>query len=424
MNKFFKPGVLGCLLLQGLLAVAQTPVSLTPFLPSEQEVKSALFASPLIDVARSKKDASTARAMGLQAGNAEFTVRASAQRRQEMLMGAQLHETMVSIERPFRAWGKRGVDADLSNQTLALADIEFSDALHEGTRELMHFWFVYLKALVDQKNAESNLDLTQKMYRLTQVQFKQGEISQLDQQLASAEFERVKAADALAKAQVLSSRSAFVQRYPAVTLPTQLPSLLDKQIVQELPALNGSMVSMREDFLIKNHELNMMRIDAKRLQLMAQRAGKDMLPDPTFGVFSAQERSGAERVSGILFSMPLPGSVRESHARVSMAEAQAALDKVRLLEQQLGANFDAMWIQFENKRLALQSLKLAFKAQAQAAEKSLKAYALGEGNLAQTLMISRLSSENLSAVEHMNLEVLELLALIRLDLHQMWDFDE
>jgi phage-related minor tail protein len=107
-----------------------------------------------------------------------------------------------------------------------------------------------------------------------------------------------------------------------------------------------------------------------------------------------------------------------------MAEAQAALDKVRLLEQQLGANFDAMWIQFENKRLALQSLKLAFKAQAQAAEKSLKAYALGEGNLAQTLMISRLSSENLTAVEHMNLEVLELLALIRLDLHQMWDFDE
>jgi len=412
------------LLIHGLVVCAQTPVSLAPFLPSEEEVKTALFSSPLIDMARSKKDAGTARAMGIEAGNSEFTVRASAQRRQEMLLGSQLHESMVSIEKPIRAWGKRGIDANLSKQTIALAEIEYSDALHEGSRELMRLWFTHLKALVDQKNAQSNLDLAQKMYRLTQVQYKQGEISQLDQQLASAEFERIKAVNALSNAQALSSRSAFVLRYPTVALPKQLPSLQDNRMPLDLSDLKGSMVSMREDFLSKNHELNMMRIDAKRLQLIAQRASKDLLPDPTFGLFTARERSGAESVSGVLFSMPIPGSLRDSHARVSNAEAQAAFDKVRLLEQQLGANFDAMWIQFENKRSALKSLRMAYEAQSQAAEKSLKAYTLGEGNLAQTLMISRLSSENLSALEHMNLEVLELLALIRLDLHEMWDFDE
>jgi hypothetical protein len=39
-------------------------------------------------------------------------------------------------------------------------------------------------------------------------------------------------------------------------------------------------------------------------------------------------------------------------------------------------------------------------------------------------MIARMASDNLNAAEHMQLEVIELLALIRLDMHQIWDFDE
>jgi len=312
----------------------------------------------------------------------------------------------------------------LSKETLAYADIEYSDAMHEGTRELMRLWFSHLKALVDQKNAQSNLELTQKMYRLTQIQFKNGEVSQLDHQLASAELNRVRAADAVAKAQVQTARAAFTQRYPNVALPSQVSLTLGPHERAPLEALRESMEVMRQEFLEKNHELNMMRIDAKRLQLVAQRAQKDQMPDPTIGVFTARERSGTESISGLLFSMPIAGSSRTYHSKVAMAEAQAAADKVRLLEQQLAASFDAMWLQFQNKRSASDSLRLAWEGQAQAAEKSLKAYALGEGNLAQTLMISRFASESLSAAESMNLEALELLALIRLDLHQMWDFDE
>ena len=40
------------------------------------------------------------------------------------------------------------------------------------------------------------------------------------------------------------------------------------------------------------------------------------------------------------------------------------------------------------------------------------------------LLIARLASDNLNAAQRMQLEVVELLALIRLDLHQIWDFDE
>jgi len=49
---------------------------------------------------------------------------------------------------------------------------------------------------------------------------------------------------------------------------------------------------------------------------------------------------------------------------------------------------------------------------------------LGEGSMADVLQIARTASDNLYAAQRMRIDVVELLALIRLDLHQIWDFDE
>ncbi len=406
-------------------ASASTAISqLLPYLPAEVAVKDALLSSPLMQAARSKKEAGTARAQGIASGTAEFTLRSTSQRRREVATGAQLHESMVSIERPVRFWGKRGMDADLASQTQAFADIEYADTMHEGARELMRFWFAYLRALADQKNAVTTFDLATKMQRLTQVQLKHGEISQLDAELANAELERITAARSVADAQLASSTSAFRQRYAGMVLPTHMPAGLRLEASAQLPALTESMVQMRLEFLEKNHELNMMRVDAQRLRLAADRASRDRLPDPTVGVFSGRERAGAETISGVMLSMPFPSASRFHHATALVADAQAASDKVRLAEQQLGAMFDGMFIQFQHKRTAADNLKSAAQRQALAAEKSVKAYTLGEGSLSDVLLIARMASDNLNAAERMQLEVIELLALIRLDLHQMWDFDE
>lgn len=397
---------------------------LLPYLPAEAAVKEALLSSPLMQAARSKKEAGSARAKGIDSGSAEFTLRSTSQRRREVATGTQLHESMVSIERPVRLWGKRGMDADLATQTQAFADIEYADAMHEGARELMRFWFAYLRAWADQRNAVTTHDLAANMQRLTHVQLKHGEISQLDAELANAEFERITAARSVADAQLASSASAFMQRYPGLVLPTHMPTGLRLDASPRLPAFTESMVEMRQAFLDKNHELNMMRVDAQRLRLAADRALLDRLPDPTVGVFSGRERAGAETISGVMFSMPFPSDSRFHHATALVADAQTASDKVQLAEQQLGAMFDSMWIQFHHKRTAADNLKSAAQRQALAAEKSVKAYTLGEGSLSDVLLIARMASDNLNAAERMQLEVAELLALIRLDLHQIWDFDE
>lgn len=433
MKRFVRPYlVVVSLALMLASAQAQQPVAapavlsepLLPYLPAEASVKDALLASPLMQAARSKKEAGTARAKGIDAGSAEFTLRSTSQRRRDVAAGTQMHESMVSIERPVRFWGKRGIDADLATHTQAFADIEYADAMHEGARELMRSWFAYLRALADQKNAVTTFDLAARMQHLTQSQLKQGEISQLEAELAHAEFERITAARSVADAQVASSASAFTRRYTGMTLPTQMPAALGLDAAARLPALPESMAVMRQEFLDKNHELNMMREDAQRMRLVADRSLRDRLPDPTLGVFSGRERAGADTISGVMFSMPFPGGARFHHASALVADAQAASDKVLLAEQQLGAMFEGMFIQFQHKRTAADNLKSAAQRQALAAEKSVKAYTLGEGSLSDVLLIARMASDNRNAAERMQLEVVELLALIRLDLHQIWDFDE
>ena len=441
MTRLLKIHIVSCALLVSLAAVqahelaAPTQVStvplrnslkdqLSPYLPNEISVKESLLSSPLIHVARSKKDAGLERAKGIEAGTAEFILRSTSQLRREVNTGTQLPELMVSIEHPIRTWGKRSMDASLAKETQAFADIEYEDAMHEGARELMRLWFAYLRALTDQRNANTTYDLALRMQRLTDVQLQVGEISQLNAELTHAELERISASRFVADAQLASFASAFTRRFPSMSLPLDIPAGLSLNSSPRLPTLSEPMDAMREEYLKKNHELNMMRLDARRLHLAADRAMLERLPDPTFGLFMGRERGGAETISGVMFSIPLPGESRLYHANSLVADAQAASDKVLLAEQQLGSNFEAMWIQFQHKRKAAEDLKSAAQRQAFVLDKSIKAYSLGESSLSDVLMIARMASDNLNASERMHLEVVELLALIRLDMHQIWDFDE
>lgn len=106
-----------------------------------------------------------------------------------------------------------------------------------------------------------------------------------------------------------------------------------------------------------------------------------------------------------------------------VVDTAGTVGKVVLAEQQKSAVFEGLWSAYQNKRQAAEQLKSVAQRQAVAADKSLKAYSLGEGTLADVLLIARMASDNLHAAQRMQLEAAELLALIRLDLHEMWDFD-
>ena len=363
-----------CVLAAELATTPQTASqALAAYLPAELAAREALLSSPWMQAARAEKEGWSARAKATGAGPHEFMVRSTSQRRQDMANGTRWHESMVSVETPLRFWGKRGLDSDLEDKTQAYAELGYADAMHEGGRELIQLWFTYLNALATEQNASTALELAAKMQRLTQMQLKHGEVSKLDAELAIAEHERTQAAFAVAQAQRASAAAVLQRRFPALTLPSA--SVL--RDAPSLPPLAGSVGEMRQAYVDKNHELNLMRLQAQRLRLSADRASRERLPDPTFGVFSSRDKGGAETVHGVLLSMPLPGSAKWYHHSAAVADAQAASDKVALAEQQKSATFEGLWVAYQNKRSASEQLKSAAQRQALAADKSLKAYSLG-----------------------------------------------
>ncbi len=389
------------------------------YLPAEAAVKEALLNSPGIQSARAQKEATTLRANTLRTGTAEFILRANLQERRVPASHERWTETTFMLERPLRLWGKASVDGRLSDKTVALAEVEFNDAMHEASRALMKLWFAHAQAALAHAQAQKQVDSATQIQQLAQARFKQGEIARLDLELSQAEVQRAQAAAQLAKADLGSAAAGFQRRYPTLSLP-------DHPVMTQLSS-TGDFVQSQDElkllFLNQNHELNTLRLEAQRLQLWAERARLDRQADPTVGIFSARDRGGAENVTGLTISMPLSGSVRRDHALATLADAQSAADKVRRLEQQLSAAFDQLWIQFHSKRTAADQLQSAADTQSRAADKSRKAYALGEHTMSEVLNIARSAHEHQFAASRMQLESMERMAELQLELHQVWDFD-
>ena len=389
------------------------------FLPAEAAVKDSLLASPIIQSARAQKEAMRLRSNSMRTGTAEFTLRANLQERRVPAQHERFLESTFTLERPVRLWGKSAVDGQLSDKTIALADLQFNDAMHEASRELMKLWFAYAHMMLAMEQAQKQKNSTAQILQLAQARFKQGEIARMDLELAQAEVQRAQAAWQLAQADLSMARVAFAQRYPALPLPSQPAHIASENLSDFIQSQD----ELKALFLNQNHELNALRLEAERLELWAERARLDRTADPAVGIYTARDRGGAEQVTGLTLSMPLSGSVRRDHALATLADAQAAADKVRQLTVQLSAGFDQLWIQFHSKRAAAVQLQLAADTQSRAAEKSRKAYALGEHSMSETLLIARAAFEQQFAATRMQLEALERMAELQLELHQVWDFD-
>jgi outer membrane protein TolC len=391
--------------------------TLPPYLPPESVVKSLILESPAVQSARAKKESSTLKAQGIQSGSAEVSLRTNVQQRKVTLGNDRFLEYSLGLERPVRWWGKAELDADLAEQTRVVASIEYADALHEASRHLLKLWFQYLRAITDQKMAFDDMSLAHNLHRVAKIRLAQGEISKMDEALAGAELQRAQAALSTSQAQNAASAALLTRRFPSLPLPSALTPLA-------LPNLPPSLEAMREHFLSQNHELNLLRADAKRLQLLALRLDKDRHPDPTIGVYAAADRGGAERLIGVSVLIPFSGAARSAYAQSTTHEAHAALLKVTQVEQQLSAEFEGMWQQLTFKHQAAKHLNAAAQEQSYAAEKSRKAYAFGEYSFFDVVNMNRLANEQRRTAELTALEVLELSALIQLDMHQLWDFDE
>lgn len=395
-----------------------TPVFSYELLPSNDEARAALMTSPKVIGADSRRNSLNYKADSIATGPEEFVIRGNKQSRNVTndAVPGLYQEYSGGIERPFRMWGKAGVDENIASATRAYASNEYNDTLHETSKELLASWFNYLKAVQSRAIAENNSQLGNQISRITQVRYKVGDVARLDSQLASAEQGRLKAMLELAKANEQANIAAFTQKYPSIKLVKTInwPGI---------PTLEAKRDILKEQFLERNHELKLAKSDSDTSTLRAKRAELDKIPDPTFGIYAANEFGGAERIYGFTVSFPIPSGSRSSNAKSASAEATSSRYRVADTERKVSIEFDQIWSSMVSKKAAAESLVESSKIQSKAAQAAEKAYALGEGSMYDLIAARKAANENQLAADLMRLEALEAYYRIKLDLHQIWDFD-
>lgn len=387
-------------------------------LPTDDQVKNALYSNPKIGAADARKDSLNYRADAIASGSQEFVLRGTRQnRRVTNIPGAtNYQEYWAGIERPIRFWGKGGVDEKISDATKSFAGIEYADTLHETSKDLLATWFTYLKALQSRIVAEKNSQLGDQISRIAQVRYKVGDVARLDAQLATAEQGRLKAFLELAKAHESASGESVLQRYQGI-------ALIKNFKWETIPNLQTKKELLREQFLERSHELKLAKADAERFDLQAKRSGLERFPDPTIGIYTANEFGGAERINGVSLSFPISGSARFSNASAAASEAEISRQRVIETEQRISVEFERLWSQMMSRKVAAETLLNSAKSQNDAAQAAEKAYVLGEGTISDLIAARKAANENQLSADLMRLDALESYYRMRLDLHEIWDFD-
>lgn len=387
-------------------------------LPNNDEVRESLNSSPKIIGAESRRESLNYKAESIATGPEEFVIRGNSQNRNvsaDAIPGIY-REFSGGIERPFRMWGKAGVDENIANSTRSYANHEYNDTLHEASKELLSGWFVYLKSLQTRIVAERNSQLGDQIARITQFRHKVGDVARLDSQLASAEQGRLKAMLEIAKANEQSSAAAFTQKYPKIKLTKQISW-------PAIPSMDAKREILKQTYLERNHELKLVKSDSETSALKAKRAELDRIPDPTIGVYAANEFGGSEKIYGLTVSFPIPSGTRSSNAKSASAEATTAHYKAIDTERKVSIEFDQLWSQMLSRKAASESLIEAANIQNKAAVAAEKAYVLGEGSISDLIAARKAANENQLAADLMRLDALETYYRVKLDLHQIWDFD-
>lgn len=402
-----------------------TPTPLREALPPEPLARELVLRHPAVRAARAQSEAQLRRADITENGNAEFNARISQHSRRVTDPSEHYVETSISVERPVRWWGKSGIDADIAGQGRAAARWSLGDAIHETSRTLLTLWLDHQRQGVRLAQAQRQAELARELERQAAGRLRHGDVAELDVSLARAELQRAEAQRSLAEAAHAATAARLLRGYPGI----------DPQFVAAVAAPEPSALAqaqtllpawpvLRQTYLEHHHGLNLARVEAANLQLKLSRAERDRYPDPTLGVYAANERAGNERVIGVSMSFPLPGQLRQNTALAIAAEVRSAEEQLLQTEASLGAELEARYQGLALLIRAAESMERAASTQERAAEKSARAYLLGEHSMTELVQNRRLATEQRSSALIARLDALETLALLLLDTHELWSFDD
>ena len=297
-------------------AVQAAPLPPAPGLPPTAIVRPLLDQDPEVAAARAGREMLRQDAALAQDSPYEWTAKVTAQRR-TVEAGPHYKEWNAGIERTLRLPAKASADRRISQALLDEGDARYGEALHETARELLGLWLDWAhaeQALVlaaeHQQAASDNLAAVNK-------RVKAGDAAALDAGLARGDLADQQRLGIEAKTAAAVAWARLHARFPGfprvlATLPSSLP-------------LAESPTFWRERILAQSDELKITEEQLLKAQAVSARMRAERTPDPTVGLYTASEVGGRERITGIMFSIPLPGAQRagrDGRAAQAMAVSQ------------------------------------------------------------------------------------------------------
>lgn len=391
----------------------------TPNLPPAEIVARVLTANPTVQAAGSQVRAEEANRTRLESGPYEWNLKFGGQQRKVIPSNGtneRYNEWNAAIERPLRLPGKGALDAQIGAAGVALAEVAHGDALHETSRSLLKSWFIWLREGSTAQQWGEQVALLEKQTRGVRRRQQLGDAARLDSIQSEAALAQAQAQQVQARLRQQTAAEDLRRRFPG--LPLEEP----KEIAEPTP-ISGSASEWVTRLLEHNHELGVARGEAQRARILAGRAGRDRLPDPTVGVQVMRERGGEEQIFGAYISIPLPGGARRATSDAALAQADAYGSREAAALQKVSAEAANTYYTASAALATWQAGREAAERLTQAADLTARAYQLGEGSLNELLMARRLANEAQLASRLMQLDALEQRYRLLLDAHQLWAFD-
>lgn len=404
-----------CLLLCGLSLAARAADY--PDLPDAATARRVIERHPSVLAARANLRLEEANRQQLQAGPHETVLRLSGQQRTvRTTPGQRFGEWDVGLERAFRLPGKASLDAALGEQGVVQARLMLGDALHEAARGLLKAWFAWLREASQVRLWEEQTRLLEQQLAAVDSRIRVGDAPRLERLAAQAALAQAQAGLAQSRFQARAAATELERRFPGLTLP-------DPPVLGESQAVEHDAATWRQRVLDHNHELAVARAESVRSRLAVARAEADRVPDPSVGMRVARERGGEEDILGLTLSIPFGGAARTYAVDGAQAQAEMAAQREAAVAARLSAEAENL---FHAARAAHASALSASQAASQledAARLAARAYALGEGTLADVLTARRLALDARRAATLAVIDAQEARYRLLLDSHRLWPID-
>ncbi len=403
-------GIWVALLLAGAAPAAE--VAPPADLPPIEIVDAILDDHPAVRGAEAQLRMATAESDALRAGPHELQLRVTGQRRDISGVAKTSDEWGASLERGFRLFGKAGLDRNIGTKGMDEARERIGDARHETGRQLLSLWYGVLRAQAEVTLLGAQASLLEEVRGTVEKRSRRGDAARLELLQADAALAQARSQQQQALGRQQAAHGQLRASFP------DLPALAPRVVEPVLPA--GSQADWVAAALEHNHELLAVQDALEKSRIAARRAGRDRLPDPTLGLFYANEQFRDEEIVGMSVAIPIGFSARRAEADRQLGQAQALAALEMATRRRIETEAVANWQHAVSAVETWQQLKLAADAMTRHADLARRAYELGELPLAESLLARRNAAETEVAAEQGRLDANEAVARLLLDSHRLW----